>query len=151
MNSNRGQLGPYAAALLLVVAAFPASAQPQPQPQPQLQQQPQQQQQPQATRQPAAEPIASAARPAVLASEQQADAEARGGEPNVRRTVIEDNGSKIEELRVRGQTQRISVTPKIGLTKRYDIITGDASRDSTYGTGGARDAVGKRVWGILDF
>lgn len=129
MNLNRAQPGLLAAALLLIVAAFPAGAQ----------------------QQPAAEATVWAARPAVSVSEQQTDAEARGGEPNVRRTVIEDNGSKIEELRIRGQTQRITVTPKIGPKKRYDIITGDASRDSTYGTGGARDAVGKRVWDVLDF
>lgn len=137
MNPNRAQLGPVAAALL--TAALSCSAQEQAVPA-------------QAARPQAAEPAVATPRPAVLASEQpQADADARGGEPNVRRTVIEDNGSKIEELRIRGQTQRISVTPKIGPRKRYDIITGDASRDSTYGTGGARDAVGKRVWDVLDF
>ncbi len=74
-----------------------------------------------------------------------------GGEPNVRHTIIEDNGSKIDELKVRGQTRRITVTPKVGPTKSYEIITGDASRDTTSGTGGAKNAVGKRVWNVLDF
>jgi hypothetical protein len=73
------------------------------------------------------------------------------GEPSVNRTVIEDDGARIDELRVRGQTQRVSVTPKVGPRKRYEIITGDAGRDPFEGTGGARSAVGKRVWNVLDF
>ncbi len=74
-----------------------------------------------------------------------------GGEPDVRRTVIEDKGSRIDELKVRGQTRRITVTPKVGPTKSYEIITGDASQDNGPGTGGARSAVGKRVWNVLAF
>ena len=32
----------------------------------------------------------------------------------MRRTVIEDDGARIDELKVRGQTKRITVTPKTG-------------------------------------
>ena len=78
-------------------------------------------------------------------------AAANRGEPDVKRTVIEDNGSRIDELRVRGQATRVTVTPKVGPRKRYEIITGDAGRDPFDGTGGARSAVGKRVWNVLDF
>lgn len=73
------------------------------------------------------------------------------GEPNVKHTVIEDEGARIDELRVRGQVQRVTVTPKVGPHKRYEIITGNAGRDPFEGTGGARSAVGKRVWNVLDF
>ena len=72
-------------------------------------------------------------------------------EPDVKRTVIEDDGARIDELRVRGQATRVAVTPKLGPRKRYEIITGDAGRDTFDGTGGARSAVGKRVWNVLDF
>ena len=72
-------------------------------------------------------------------------------EPDVKRTVIEDDGARIDELRVRGQAMSVSVTPKLGPRKRYEIITGDAGRDTFDGTGGARSAVGKRVWNVLDF
>ena len=72
-------------------------------------------------------------------------------EPDVKRTVTEDDGARIDEMRVRGQTIRVSVTPKVGPRKRYEIITGDAGRDTFDGTGGARSAVGKRVWNVLDF
>jgi hypothetical protein len=73
------------------------------------------------------------------------------GEPEVRRSVVEDDGARIDELRVRGQAQRVTVTPKVGPKKSYEIITGNAGRDPFDGTGGARSAVGKRVWNVLDF
>lgn len=76
---------------------------------------------------------------------------ARSGEPDVKRTVIEDEGARIDELRVRGEAQRIVVTPKVGIRKSYEIMTGDASRDAFDGTGGARSSAGKRVWNVLQF
>ena len=72
-------------------------------------------------------------------------------EPNIKRTVIEDRGSKIEELRVRGQAQRIVVTPKVGTQKSYEIITDSSSREMYDGSGASRGAVGKRVWNVLNF
>jgi len=73
------------------------------------------------------------------------------GEPNVKHSVIEDEGSKIDELKVRGQIQHVVVTPKVGVTKSYEIITPQAGRDPFDGTGGARTAAGKRVWNVLKF
>ena len=73
------------------------------------------------------------------------------GEPNVQRSVIEDDGARIDELRVRGQIQQVVVTPKVGLTKRYEIITSRSGRPPEDGTGGASSAVGKRVWNVLAF
>ncbi len=73
------------------------------------------------------------------------------GEPDVKRTVIEDEATRIEELRVRGEAQRIVVTPKVGIRKSYEIMTGDAARDAFDGTGGARSSAGKRVWNVLQF
>ena len=73
------------------------------------------------------------------------------GEPNVKHTVIEDEGSKIDELRVRGQLQHVVVTPKVGLTKPYEIIVSRSGRDPVDGTGGANSALGKRVWNVLAF
>ena len=72
-------------------------------------------------------------------------------EPEVRSGVIEDEGSKIEELRVRGQAQRIVVSPKLGPRGRYEIITGDGSRELSEGAGSTRGAAGKRVWNVLSF
>ena len=72
-------------------------------------------------------------------------------EPNIKRTVIEDRGSKIEELRVRGQAQRIVVTPKVGIKKSYEIITDSSGREMADGSGASRGAVGKRVWNVFTF
>jgi hypothetical protein len=72
-------------------------------------------------------------------------------EPDVKRTRIEDQGSRIDELRVRGQTQRVVVTPKAPGSKPYEIIMGNAGQTVPDGTGGASSAVGKRVWSVLDF
>ena len=74
-----------------------------------------------------------------------------GAEPNVKHTVIEDDGARIDELKVRGHTQRISVTPKVGPKRGYEIITGDGSRDLGDGANTSRGAAGKRVWNVLSF
>lgn len=85
------------------------------------------------------------ARPAAVAEP------ADRSEPAVRHTIVEDDGSKIDELKVRGQVQHVVVTPKVGLTKPYEIITPQGGRDPFDGTGGARTAAGKRVWNVLKF
>ena len=82
---------------------------------------------------------------------QSAPASAGPAEPEVRSGVIEDEGSRIEELRVRGQAQRIVVLPKVGPRARYEIITGDGSRNLTDAVDSARGATGKRVWHVLSF
>lgn len=72
------------------------------------------------------------------------------GEPVVRLTIIDDDNVHIEELKVRGRSQRIVVTPKNG-SKPYEIITDNGSRDLTEGPNGFNGAVGKRVWPVLSF
>jgi len=71
------------------------------------------------------------------------------GEPNVQYTIIEDDSVRVDELKVRGQTQKITVTPKIGPS--YEIITSDGSRDYSYGPKPARGAAGARVWSFFTF
>jgi hypothetical protein len=73
------------------------------------------------------------------------------GEPAVQRTVIEDEGSRIDELKVRGQTQRITVQPKVGTNKAYQIITSDGARSLSDSHGAANGSAGKRVWNVLSF
>lgn len=72
-------------------------------------------------------------------------------EPRVQQIVVEDEGSRIEELRVRGATQRITVKPKVGTSQGYEIIVGDGSRDLSDGVNTSRGAAGKRVWHVLSF
>jgi hypothetical protein len=66
------------------------------------------------------------------------------GEPVVRRTVIEDDGSRIEELKVRGETQRVTVTTKGPLGSRYDILV-------PQGGSNRGDNAGRRVWSVMAF
>ena len=77
------------------------------------------------------------------------------GEPAVKYTIIEDEGSRIDELRVRGQTQRITVTPKVGgkalAGRPYEIVSPAGSQDLQEAPNGVRGAAGKRVWHILSF
>lgn len=78
-------------------------------------------------------------------------APAEPSEPRVQQIVVEDEGSRIEELRVRGATQRITVKPKVGTARGYEIIVGDGSRDLSDGVNTSRGAAGKRVWHVLSF
>ena len=81
----------------------------------------------------------------------EAPATGRQSEPKVQRVVIEDDGARIEELRVRGQTQRITVQPKGAIKQGYEIIPADGGRDMSYSAGSSRGAAGQRVWHVLSF
>ena len=67
-------------------------------------------------------------------------------EPQVLHVVTEDDNVRIEELRVRGLTQRITVHPKIPGLPAYDIVPpqgGKLPQDDK--------SAGQRVWLKLDF
>ena len=65
----------------------------------------------------------------------------------VQRLVSEDDHVRIEELRVRGQTQRLSVQNKDSALPGYDILPPTGGHDPSKG----RDATGQRVWPVLSF
>ena len=58
-----------------------------------------------------------------------------------------DDAVRIEELRVRGQVQRILVTPKVAGARPYDIVPADASRDSSQ----HRGLAGQSLWHVFSF
>ena len=74
----------------------------------------------------------------------------KGGEPVIRRTVIEDQQARIEELRVRGNLQKITVVPK-GRAPGYEVLTGDGFHATAEDPGTSRGSAGKRVWNVLRF
>ena len=88
--------------------------------------------------------------PALPAATQPA-APSGAAEPKVQRIVIEDDSVRIEELRVRGQTQRIVVKPKVGNARAYEIVPADGARDLSAGPASSRGAAGQRVWNVLSF
>jgi hypothetical protein len=87
---------------------------------------------------------------AALAAEA-SDAAESVGDAKVVETVVEDDSTRIEELRVRGQTQKVTVQPKNSKLPSYEIIMGDGSRDLSPGAGTTRGAAGRRVWSVLSF
>lgn len=72
-------------------------------------------------------------------------------EAKVERIVIEDDGSRIEELRVRSQTRSIHVQTKGVLRGGYEVIPADPARDTAAGPSNGGGSSGKRVWKVLAF
>jgi hypothetical protein len=78
---------------------------------------------------------------------QQAGAKGTPSEPEIKRSVIEDDKVRIEELRVRGQVQRIMVSPKASGVRPYEIVPSDAGRDASQNKG----LSGQRLWQFFSF
>jgi hypothetical protein len=68
-------------------------------------------------------------------------------EPQIERIVQQDDNVRIEELRVRGVTQSITVNAKAGGTaSRYQIRTGDGSDADR-----ERHGAGRSAWRLFSF
>ncbi len=65
------------------------------------------------------------------------------------RIRVEDGGSRIDELRVGGQTQSITVQPKVGTLPEYEVQSSDGVRNRS--RSGAESTTGARVWNIKKF
>ena len=68
-------------------------------------------------------------------------------EPVIKKTVIEDDQVRIEELRVRGQLQRITVSPKASGVQPYQIVPPEG-RDLSQQSKGIS---GQRMWQFFSF
>ena len=69
----------------------------------------------------------------------------------IERIHIEDSGSRIDELRVGGETRTITVTPKSGMPP-YEVAPTTANRGpATTERSSAGAAGGTRTWKILGF
>ena len=66
--------------------------------------------------------------------------------------MTEDAGSRVEEVRIGGQTQSITVQPKVDVPA-YEVRPVDGSRSAPALQGGNRDGSsgGSRVWNIRQF
>lgn len=67
--------------------------------------------------------------------------------PKAHVRVVEDDRVRIEEARVRGQPQRITVHDKVATGKSYEIIVPTAGKDPSQDRG----AAGQRTWSVLSF
>lgn len=70
----------------------------------------------------------------------------------IERTVIEDESTRIEELKVGGQTEKVIVQPKDSALPAYEIEPAHFARnrpgDSREGLSGTN---GKRFWNVFSF
>lgn len=72
-------------------------------------------------------------------------------EPAIECLIATDaDGTRIEELRVRGRTERVVVHPRDG-GRPYEIRTMDPGHDPSAKSGPGRGSAGQRVWPVLSF
>ncbi|MDR0224860.1 MAG: hypothetical protein LBI66_00425 [Burkholderiaceae bacterium] len=63
---------------------------------------------------------------------------------------VEDAGSRVDELRVGGQTRNITVQPKVGDMPAYEVQSNDGARSSR-NRGDGDGTNGTRVWNLKQF
>ena len=80
-----------------------------------------------------------------------APAQAKKARPDkkIERIHTEDGGSRIDELRVGGETQQITVQPKTG-GAAYEVKPAEGARGTAPATSN-NDTNGSRVWNVLKF
>ena len=85
--------------------------------------------------------------------EQLPNAEQLDGRKNQRteRIRVEDEGSRVDELRVGGQTQSITVQPKTGDLPEYEVQSPDGARSRAGSRSGAETNTAPRVWNVIKF
>ena len=71
-------------------------------------------------------------------------------EQRIEQIRTEDQGARIDELRVGGQTQSITVTPKANMPE-YEIQPTEGARARPTQREGAESGSGPRVWNVLKF
>ncbi|MBX3656568.1 MAG: hypothetical protein KIS62_04585 [Ramlibacter sp.] len=70
--------------------------------------------------------------------------------PQIERIRVEDAGSRVDELRVGGETRSITVQPKNGLPE-YEMQATDGARARMFARDGLSSANGQRVWNVFKF
>lgn len=95
-------------------------------------------------------PLAVALSCAIVGVAASAQTPKQPPEPKVQHIVVEDEAVRIEELRVRGLTQRVVVKPKNAA--EYEIVPAAGGRDPSQNRANSLPgAGGQRVWNLLKF
>ena len=68
----------------------------------------------------------------------------------IERIQVEDGGARIDELRVGGETQSITVQPKANVPE-YEVLPADGARSNSLARRNAAGPSGPRVWNIFKF
>jgi hypothetical protein len=88
-------------------------------------------------------------RPAAVPGTAASAPDAAGGERTTERIRTEDAGSRIDELRVGGETQQITVQPKTDVPA-YEVNPAEGARGSAPSNRN-NDTNGSRVWNLFRF
>lgn len=104
----------------------------------------------------AASPLLAQSLPATAAqaAPQAPDAPDARGTPvdknnqRAERIRVEDEGSRVDEVRVGGQTRSITVTPKVSEMPAYEVQPSEGVRNRSRSSS---DTSGPRVWNMLKF
>ena len=85
--------------------------------------------------------------------EQLSNSEQLSGRGNQRteRIRVEDGGSRVDELRVGGQTQSINGQPKGRGMPAYEVESPDGARSRSGSNSGAETNTAPRVWNVMKF
>lgn len=97
--------------------------------------------------------LAQGATPPVALPAVEGAAPPPSGRPDraIQRIRTEDSGSRIDEVRVGGETQSISVQPKTGANlPSYEVRPSDGTRGGAPSPS-SKDTNGLRVWNVLKF
>ena len=73
------------------------------------------------------------------------------GNQRTERIRVEDGGSRVDELRVGGQTQSINVQPKGSDMPAYEVKSPDGARSRSGSNSGAETNTAPRVWNVMKF
>ena len=93
-------------------------------------------------------PPGNAVQAAPDASEPRTAPQGDKNNQRVERIRVEDEGSRVDEVRVGGQTQSITVTPKVGDMPAYEVQPSEGVRNLSRSSS---DTTGPRVWNMLKF
>lgn len=94
--------------------------------------------------------VACAASQATAADPAAANAADGRRNQQIERIRIEDAGSRVDELRVGGETRSIAVQPKNGLPA-YEMQPTDGARARVFDRDGLSSTTAQRVWNVLKF
>jgi hypothetical protein len=92
-------------------------------------------------------PVAQLPPPPAITAAASGAASSAAAKGAVDKRVIEDGKVRIEEVRVRGQTQSVTVSSKLPGVKPYEVIQPPLGKDPSQDQG----AAGKRTWSLFDF
>ena len=89
--------------------------------------------------------------PTLPPTEAQGALPAERPEQSIQRIRTEDAGSRIDEVRVGGQTQSITVQPKVGNDLPAYEVKPSNTVPGTAPSSSSGDTTGSRVWNVLKF